>query len=190
MNVRKKLKLITVFVCLIGLCLFIHMGCAKNTDNNSGSSASASEEITDIPKTDITESQAKEAAEGIRKQAELTLSAAETVYVFAYPDMLQIYGADVDAMDAETYFLNYAKMLKEGRTLMPDDELMIESMNSIGLNAQEGTFNIEAYSAGMGKELSEVPSAMQKLIKDYDNEIQGDNEYMQKAHEAYEEFEG
>lgn len=177
---KKKLKEIVLLGFIICLAMCVMIACAPANAEQKSETETAQSEI----KTDISQSQASEAAEGIREQAEYTLSAAELVYVYAYPDMLKAYGSEVEAMDAETYFLRFAKMIQEDDTLVPSDEEVLSAIDSLAIDIESGTFNIESFSAGMSEEIGAVPAAMQQKIKNYDSASQGENKYMEAAHAA------
>lgn len=140
-------------------------------------------------KTDITNEQAEEAAEGIREQMEYILDSAELVYVYAYPSMLEKHGEKIESMDAEQYYLNFAQMLKENKDLISENRAVTEAMNAISMNPEEGTFSVDSYSAGMSAEMGKVPKKMLDLIKNYDEKIQGENIYLEAAHTAFEKIE-
>lgn len=168
---RKRIGLITI--SLLVVAMFGITGCAQEA------------QVIEQSKTDISQAQAENAAEGIREQAQLMLNTAETVYVYAYPAMLEKYGDKISEMDIETYFLQYARMIQTDATLVPQDKEIEQAMTEIGLDYENGAFNIESLSAAMSTELSAVPAAMQQMIQEYDGASQGENAYLKKAHEAY-----
>ncbi|MEA4853356.1 MAG: hypothetical protein VB082_03635 [Christensenella sp.] len=174
-NLRKLFALCICLTATVTLCA----GCF---------SASGKDASSVSIKTDISAPQASEAAQGIVKQAQQTLSDAETVYLHAFPEMARRYGKTVMEFEAEQYFLNYARILQEDQSVMPTDEAVLAAMDGIGLSVENGTFNMENYTAGMSRELMEVPAAMLNAIRNYDTSSQGENSELDAAYRAYQDY--
>lgn len=188
-----KNKFCIVWIMIAMLAMLGISGCASGEQNTGTATADVPQESENVkgiepPKTDVSQEQAESEAEVAREQAQLVLNSLETVYVYAYPKMLEVHGDELFGMDIETYFSEFTKMMQTDDTLIPQDASLKDAMETIGFHLETKSFSMDNYSAGMSIEAEQAPAKMQEAIKNYDSAADGDNAYMEAAHKAYEGF--